>query len=199
MGDAEPVILRISSERSTKYLKTVAGAMSWQLREKGECRVRTIKSSPCNTAIKAVAILNSRVRAKGVDITFSVDPVFSSADKSDESSESTVIEMNVSAPDMSPPPIHAEYKVSGRQSDDKSIVSRLATALTAPAREGKAIRMRCIGALSVYRAVQASCVAKGNLYTNGMRAMVVPTWGTMDGDGKQVSLIYVDFWGEQRP
>jgi hypothetical protein len=42
----------------------------------------------------------------------------------------------------------------------------------------------------------ACCIAKGNVYSNGLESRVVPTWATLKGtDGSSsISLLQIDFW-----
>ena len=197
MPDTEEVILRISSSKDPGYVKRVAGAMAWQLRDKGFCKARAIKVDAVNTAIKAVAIVNQRVFQAG--LTLAIDPYLSSVESETETeTASTAIEMIVHDADCPRPGKFIDYKVSGKRTDDKSLVTRLAGAIASPVRKGAGIAMRCIGPSSVYRAMMASCIAKGYIYTNGMDAIIVPTWDSFSSDQEQpVSLIRLDFWGKK--
>ena len=44
-GMSDEVILRVSSNKEPTYVKKVAGAVGWQLREKGCCKARAVKGA----------------------------------------------------------------------------------------------------------------------------------------------------------
>lgn len=196
MGDTTGVVLRVSASKEPGYVKRVAGAISWQLRDKGFCKLRAVKVDAVNTATKAVAIINQRVSQAG--LKFAIDLVFSPAD-SDGNQTSTAIEMTVQDTANARPGEFVEYKVSG-QKNSGDVVAKLAGAIAAPVRQGKGVALRCIGPAAVYRAVTACCVSKGYIYTNGLDAVVVPTWDSLPSDReekKTVSLLQIEFWGEK--
>jgi stage V sporulation protein SpoVS len=142
-----------------------------------------------NTAIKAVAIVNQRVSAAGV--TLGVDLLFAKAEQT-----SMAVAMTIQEVTHARPAEFLEYRVSGRSDgDDKVLINKLAGAMASPVREQKGVRLRCIGASAVYRAIMACATAKGFICPNGLEAVVVPSWDTIGQDGKEVSLIQVDFWG----
>ena len=196
MGDTNQVVLRVSARKDPGYVKRVAGAISWQLRDNGFCKVRAVKVDAINTATKAIAIVNQRVSQAGLN--FAMDMVFSPTE-SESDQNSTAIEMTVQDADSTRPGEFVEYKVAGKKSADKDIIMRLAGAIAGPVRAGKGVRLRCIGPSSVYRAIMASCIAKGYIYANGLSAIVVPSWASMPSEeGKPpVSLLQVDFWGDK--
>ncbi len=192
MSENEEVILKIKSKKDSGYAKSVAGAMSWQLREQGFFKVRAVKADAVNTAVKAIAIVNQRV--SGV-VTLSMDLVFSQMDAS--SSDGTAIAMTVSDADSPRPEHFIEYKVSGKP-DEQDIATKLAGAIAAPVRDNKGVRMRCIGPNAVYRAIVACTIAKGYIYANGLEAVVVPTWDSVPQPGKEpISLIQIEFWSKK--
>lgn len=194
MSDQKDVVLRISSNKDPGYVKRVAGAMTWQLRDHGFCKARAVKVDAVSTATKAVAIVNQRVSQAGLN--FAMD-LFLSPAESESGTNSTAIEMVVHDADCTRPGEFVVYKVSGKRTGDKTLVTRLAGAIATPVRRGDGVSMRCIGPSAVYRAVMASCVAKGYIYTNGLDAIIVPTWQSIPSDDKPVSLIQLDFWGKK--
>jgi stage V sporulation protein SpoVS len=194
VDDNEEVVLKISSSKDPGYAKKVAGAMSWRLREHGYCKARAIKADAVNTAVKAIAIVNQRVKPAGV--TLGVDLLFAKAEQ-----EATAIAMTIHEVTQPRPAEFLDYRVSGRMSDDekaeKSIINKLAGAVASPVREQKGVRLRCIGPIAVYRAILACATAKGFICPNGLCSVVVPTWDTIDQpDSKVLSLIQVEFWGD---
>lgn len=191
----DDVVLKISASKESGYTKRVAGAMGWQLQEKGMLRARAVKSQAVSTATKAVAICNQRVAAAGVVLYMEL--LFSPAEN-DQGKPSTAIEMVIQEVDSSRPTEFVDYRVSGQQQEDKNVAMKLAEAIAAPVRDGKGVTMRCIGPSAVYRAILASTIARGLVFPNGVDALVVPTWDSMIGDqDKQISLIKVDFWGRK--
>jgi stage V sporulation protein SpoVS len=190
VGRADDIVLKVSSSKEPGYVKRVAGAMGWQLREHGLLKARAVKAIAVNTAVKAIAICNQRVNAAG--ITLCVDLLFDKAEK-----EATVVEMTVRETDAPKPAVFMEYRVSGKPDDNAT--AKLAEALAAPAREGKGVSMRCIGAAAVYRAILASTMARGLVFPNGMDAVVVPSWMSLpQTDAAPISLLNIDFWGVQK-
>lgn len=189
----EEVVLRIGASSEAGYTKRVAGAMGWRLREKGFFKARAVKQQAVNTAIKAIAIVNKRVAEAGV--VLSADLFFSQTDGVDARG-STAVEMTVHEVSSQPPAEFLDYRVSG-SGEDSAGVLKLAGAIAGPAREGKGIRLRCIGSGAVYKAVMACVTAKGYIYANGMEASFVPSWESMPGKDElsHVSLIRIDFWG----
>lgn len=195
MSDTGGVILRVSASKEPGYVRRVAGAMSWQLRDHGFCRARAVKVDAVNIATKAVAIVNQRVSQAG--LLLSMDLRLSPAE-SDDKKASTAIDMTVQDADCPRPEKFVEYKVSGKNGQ-KDVVTKLAGALAVPVRDGTGVRMRCIGPVAVYRAVMASCLAKGYIYSNGMDAIVVPTWDSISSTNPEkpsVSLLQIEFWGK---
>lgn len=215
MKNSNEVVLRIASKKGPEYVKNIAGAMGWQLREHGYCKARAIRANAVNTAVKAVSIVNGRTSwagmSFGIDVLFS--PVDSGRDLPDEINElaleqkeinqpttksSTAIEIHVYECNTNNKPADVvEYKVSGqyaRDNNDKS-ASKLASAISATAIKGKVVRLRCIGPSAVYRAVLACCIAKGSVYSNGLESKIIPTWATLKGtNGSSISLLQLDFW-----
>jgi stage V sporulation protein SpoVS len=105
--------------------------------------------------------------------------------------------MTVSDADCERPTDFIEYKVSGKP-EEENIASKLAGAIAAPVRDGKGVKMRCIGPSAVYRAVLACTIAKGYIYPNGLEAIVVPTWDSIQQPaGNPISLIQIEFWGKK--
>jgi len=194
----EEVVLKIRSCKDAKYTRKVAGAMSWQLREKGYCRARAVKMDAINTATKAVAIVNQWLASAG--LTMSMDPIFTPVENAKpENPEGTgehataIALMIEDASDLARPGEFLEYRVSGK--NDEEGVSKLAGAIAVPIRQGKGIRLSCIGPSAVYRAVKACTVAKGYVYPNGLKAVIVPAWGNLCSEDKDpISLIKIDFW-----
>ncbi len=190
----QEVILKIKSKKDSGYAKSVAGAMSWQLRERGFFKVRAVKADAVNTAVKAIAIVNQRV--SGV-VLLSMDIVFAHAEVA-VGTEATAIAMTVSDADSPRPTEFVEYKVSGKP-DEENVASKLAGAIAAPVRDGKGVRMRCIGPNAVYRAIIACTIAKGYIYPNGLESIVVPTWDSVPQPGKDpISLIQIEFWAKKQ-
>jgi len=175
MSNPDDVVLKVSSRQDPGYAKMVAGAMSWRLREDGCFRLRAVKTDAVNTSIKAIAIVNQRVMPVGVTLT--IDLNFAECEKG---KEATAIAMSVHEVCHPRPSEFIEYKVSGRK-DGEDLTAKLAGALAAPAREGKGVKMRCIGPGAVYRAIMASTIARGYIFPNSLEAIVVPTWDTMIG------------------
>lgn len=188
----DDVVLKVSSSKDKGYAKRVAGAITWRLRETGICKIRAVKMDAVSTAIKSIAIVNQRLVGTGVQ--FGMSPFFAKVDDGPEGS--TAIFMKVEEAPASKPEAFIEYKVSGKESEPET-EAKLAGAIAAPCREGKSIRLRCIGPAAVYRGVYASTIAKGYIYPNGLDAVVVPSWISMTGpDGGQISLIQLEFWGK---
>ena len=196
--EQKEVILKIRSCKDAQYTRKVAGAMSWQLREKGYCKVRAVKMDAINTATKAVAIVNQWLASAG--LTMSADPIFTPVENAQpENPEGTgehttaIALMIEDASELTRPSEFLEYRVSGKNDEDG--VSKLAGAIAVPIRQGKGIRLSCIGPSAVYRAIRACTVAKGYVYPNGLKAVVVPTWGNLTREDKDpISLIKIDFW-----
>lgn len=187
----EEVILRVKSKKDPGYAKIVAGAMTWQLREKGFFKVRAVKADAVNTAVKAIAIVNQRIIPI---VTLSMDLCF--ADTGGDK-DVTAIAMTVSDADGARPEAFVDYKVSGR-AEEENIASKLAGAIAVPVRAGNGVRMRCIGPNAVYRAILACTIAKGYVYPNGIESIVVPTWGSfIQPDKGPISLIQIEFWGKK--
>jgi stage V sporulation protein SpoVS len=197
----EEVILRISSKKDSSYVKKVAGAISWQLRENGYCKARAVKADAVNTAIKAVAIVNDRVSQAGM--AFVLDLFFSPADSGKQKNASTAIEIMIHELDeeeSSRPDEFVEYKVSGKKNDTDAS-KRLAVAISSRSNEKTGVRLRCIGPTSVYCAIKACCLAKGYVYPNGLQSIVVPLWSKLilPDDSIPVSFIQIDFWTRKLP
>jgi stage V sporulation protein SpoVS len=191
----EEIILRISSNAAPDYVKKVAGAMGWQLRENGMFKVRAVKTQAVNIATKAIAICNQRVSQAGVVLC--VEPVFGKADDADDKSV-TALEMVVQETIYPCPDKFLEYRVSGRKCDNK-ISPKLAEALAAPVRDGKGVEMKCIGPSAVYRAMLASTIARGLLFPNGMDAVIVPVWDSIPRENAPpLSMIKIRFWGKSK-
>ena len=193
--EKDEVVLRISSNKDSSYVKRVAGAVGWQLREKGYCKVRAVKADAVNTAIKAVAITNERVAQAGM--TFAIDLFFSAADSGKQKNASTVVEMVIHELEdgSSRPGDFVDYRVSGNCSNAKP-AKRLAEAISHRVDEKTGVRLRCIGPTAVYHAVKACCLAKGMVYSNGLQAVVVPTWSNFKPSEQEpvVKFILLDFW-----
>lgn len=194
-NETDEVVLKITSSKEPGYVKSVAGAMGWVLREKGYCKARAVKMDAVNTAIKSVAIVNQRVAQAG-GLVFEIDLFFSPAEN-DTGMPSTAIAMTVQATEAPRPEQFVEYKVSGKKESDDSLIARLAGAIATPVREGKGVKLRCIGPSAVYRAVMAATIAKGHIYPNGLASVVVPQWATIVDEGKAISLIELEFWGRK--
>lgn len=195
MADTNDVVLRVSANKEKGYVKRVAGAIAWQLREKGFCRVRAVKVDAINTATKAIAIVNQRVSRAG--LKFAIDMVFSPTD-ADGDHSSTAIEMTVQDTESTQPEEFVEYKVSGKKTSE-DIISKLSSAISIQVRNGKGVNLRCIGPYAVSRAITACCVSKGNIYTNGLNAIVIPSWDSLPSTEKgkpPISLLQISFWGE---
>jgi stage V sporulation protein SpoVS len=196
MANKEEVVLRVSSRKDAAYVKKVAGAVAWQLRENGYCKVRAVKADAVNTAIKAVAITNERLSQAGM--TFVLDLFFSAADSGKQKNASTVIEMTIHELEeaSSRPGNFVEYRVSGSKTQPKESSKRLAGAISSRADGDTGVRLRCIGPTSVYHAVKACCLAKGLAYSNGLQSIVVPTWSNFQPQEEKppVSFIQLDFW-----
>jgi stage V sporulation protein SpoVS len=194
--EEKETILKISSDKDPGYVKRVAGAMGWQLREKGYCKARAVKADAVNTAVKAVAIVNQRVSKAsraGSGLVFETDLFFSQTEN--DKTESTAIAMTVQEADSARPETFMDYKVGGHGDTSDDVVTRLAGAMAPPLREGKGVRLRCIGPGAVYRAIRACATAKGYVYPNGIALAVVPQWATMTQGSKAVSLISIEVWG----
>jgi len=192
------VLLKVSASQEDGYCKKVAGAISWRLRESEFCRLRAIKAEAINSAIKALAIVNGRLgKDQQKKIVFCFDPVFENI-KDDSGKSSLAISMKITEvfDNETPPAEFVEYKVSSKRDDDHE--NKLAGAIAAPVREGKGVRMRCIGKLSTYKCIYSSVLAKGYLYSYGLSSVMVPSWHTIQSDKSetgQISAIQIDFWG----
>ena len=194
----EEVILKVSASKDAGYAKRVAGAMSWRLREAGFFKARAVKQDAVNTAVKAVAICNQRVSAAGVVLYMEL---FFGKAENDDGSVATAIEMSVQEVDAPRPETFVDYRVSGKQDQDKNAAMKLAEAVAAPVREGKGVSMKCIGPAAVYRAIMASTIARGLVFPNGFSAVIVPSWDSLpqeDESKPPISLIKLDFWGKKQ-
>ena len=190
---SEAVILKIGSNKAPDYARRVAGAMTWQLREHGMFRARAVKSRAVSVAVSSIATCNKRVAAAGV--VLSVEPSFSAT----EEARSNAIEMVVKESESERPAEMLEYKVSGKRRYDKNLAVKLAEALAVPARGGKGIVMKCIGAAAAYRAMLGATMARGLIYPNGMDAVVVPFWETIiEENGSNTSVLLLEFWPKKR-
>lgn len=196
MEQEEEVILKVSSSKEKGYAKKVAAAMGWRLREVGYCRARAIKETAVNSAIKAVAITNERVKQAGVKL--GIAPVFGKAEAADDPA-AVAICMMVEAANGKPPEKSSECKVSGKKTDgnDHEAATRLATAINGMAMSGKRVCLKCIGSDAVYRAVMGCVMARSNGYANGMKSEIIPTWETVQTKTGRTSLIRIDFWYEK--
>lgn len=190
---SEEVVLKISANKDPGYAKRVAGAMGWQLREKGFVKARAIKQDAINSATKALAICNQRAAA--ADVILCMDMFFS---KSENDEGGTAIEMTIKENDAQRPAEFVEYKVSGKPDQEKNVAMCLAEAIAAPVRDGKGVSLKCIGPAAVYKAVLASTIAKGLIFPNGFEAIVIPAWQSLQQDNlPPISLINIDFWGRK--
>lgn len=193
----EEIVLKVSACKEPGYAKKVAGAMSWRLREKGFFKARAVKQDAVSTATKAVAICNQRVAAAGVVLFMEL---FFSKAENDDGNVATAIEMNVQEVDMPRPEVFVDYRVSGKQDQDKNAAMKLAEAIAAPVRDGKGVAMACIGPAAVYRGMMASTIARGLVFPNGFESVVVPSWASLpneDPEKPPISLIKLEFWGRK--
>ena len=62
--------IKIRRRQGTEYVKSVAGAIGWQLREFGFCKIRAAGAVAVHVGVKAVAINNRRLQAAGVTLGF---------------------------------------------------------------------------------------------------------------------------------
>lgn len=204
----EDVILKVSASKEPGYAKRVAGAMAWQLREKGFVKARAVKQDAVNSAIKALAICNQRAAA--ADVVLYMELFFSKAEndlpepKEGEQPEqepaATAIEMNIQENDAPRPAEFVEYKVSGKPDQERNLAMCLAEAIAAPVKSDKGVSMKCIGPAAVYRGVLASTIARGLIFPNGYDSIVIPTWASLPQEDKNlppISLINIDFWGRK--
>lgn len=188
----EEVILKVSASKDAGYSKRVAGAMGWQLREKGFVKARAIKQDAVNSATKAIAICNQRAAA--ADVVLKVVLFFGKADVEGDSS-ATAIEMTIQENDAVRPEQFIEYKVSGKPDQEKNVAMCLAEAIAAPAKDGKGVSLKCIGPGAVYRAIMASTIARGLVFPSGFDCIVIPSWQSIPQDDlPPLSLINIDFW-----
>ena len=202
MLNNKDIILRIASSKDQDYAKKVAGAIGWRLREQGLCKVRAIKMTAVNTAVKALAIVNQRIEQ--ANMTMGIDPFFGEVNDGKDEENSTAIVMTIREVQIDGTKEIIEYKVSGKQevgtATDSDLATKLAGAIAGAVRQGKTVRMRCIGPASVYRAIYAATIAKGFIYPNGYESMIIPTWTTMPSiveGGPLISLLQLDFIGSK--
>lgn len=192
----ENIVLKISASHEEGYCKKVAGAISWRLRESGFCRLRAIKAEAVNSAIKALAIINGRLSREDKKIVFCIDPIFENIkDESGKTSLAVSMKITEVFENETPPNDFVEYKVSSKRDDHEN---KLAGAIVAPVRDGKGVRMRCIGKLATYKCLYSSIIAKGTMYSYGVGVIMVPTWHTIQSDKSetgQISAIQLDVWG----
>ena len=194
--DQQEVILKISGSKDAGYAKKVAGAMTWRLREVGFCKARAVKQDAVNSAIKALAICNERVAEAGM--SFCVDLTFSEAINT-EGKTATAIEMIIQEADPERPEVFLDFKVSGKSEQDKNVVKNLAEAVAGRVREGKGIKMKCIGPAAVYRAIMASTIARGLIFPNGYDCVIVPKWDTIERENAPpISFLNIAFWGKKK-
>lgn len=184
----EDVVLKICASKEPGYTKKVASAIGWRLRDVGFCKMRSVKEASTNTAIKAIAICNQRVAL--AEVVLGMDLSFSRV------SEATAIEILVEDVGQGRPEKTVEFRVSGKNVGD-SLNGKLAEAISQSCLDGNRVSMKCIGPAAVYRAIIASTLAKGVIFSNGLSAIVVPTWSSLPSEvpGKEISLISIDFWG----
>lgn len=183
------VVLKISASKEPGYAKRVSAAMSWRLRECGFVKARCVKEISTNTAIKAVASCNQKV--KEANVLLGINLFYSKINN-----QTTAIEMIVEDVfDRPCPDKHVEYRVSGKNDSEK----KLAEAITEACLSGNKVSLKCIGSSAVYKATMASVDAKGKVFSSGYSALIVPKWETVlvvhEGVEKEVSLINIDFIG----
>ena len=188
------VILKVSGSKAPDYAKKVAGAMLWRLREQGFVKVRAVKRDAVNATIKALAICNQRVAP--ANVVLGMELFFSKTEKQDIKF-STAIEMMIQEIDLRGVNF-LEYRVSGKEEADRTTALKLAEAISVPVKEGKTVSLKCIGPIAVYKAILASTIARGLIYTNGMQAFVIPTWESLPRENlPPISLIRLDFIGKK--
>ncbi len=191
--DLNEIILKISSSKESGYSKKVAGAIGWRLRETGLCSLRAVKMVSCNTAIKAIAIVNKKVSQAGAK--FAINACFASTEKENKEDSTAIAIELFDVSEYKLPNEFLEYKVSGEENDDENIVTKLSGAIAPVIRGGKGISLRCIGPAAVYRALKACIVTKGYVYSNGIELICVPIWASIAGqNGKDISLIQIDVY-----
>jgi len=195
MDIKEEIILKVSSSKAPGYAKRVAGAMLWQLREHGFVKVRAVKRDAVNSAVKALAICNQRVAS--ANILFGMELFFSKTEKQDVRL-ATAIEILIQETDIKNGKEFVEYRVSGKEENDRTSALKLAEAIAVPVKEGKGVSLKCIGGVAVYKAILASTIARGLIYTNGMQAFVIPSWeSVLREGGSPISLLRLDFAGKK--
>ena len=169
------------------------GAMQWRLREKGFFKARAIREVPISTAIKAIATLNEKVSV--VNVVLEADVSFSKfdGDMGGREKAPTVVEMLVKESDEELPRNLKEFKVSAKDTSEAAIV-KLSKAILMACGSGRGVRLRCVGSASIFKAIMACIIAKGNLFSSGKTSKLVPQWLTIIEDEKPISSILIDFW-----
>jgi stage V sporulation protein SpoVS len=167
--------------------------MQWRLREKGFFKARAIREVPVSTAIKAIATLNERVSS--VDVVLEADVSFAKfdGDPGGRQKAPTVIEMLVKESDEEVPRNLPEFKVSAKDTSEAGIV-KLSKAISMACGSGRGVRLRCMGAGSIFKAIMACIIAKGQMFSSGKTSRLVPQWLTIIEDEKPISSILIDFW-----
>jgi stage V sporulation protein SpoVS len=198
----EEVVLRISGKYEKGYVKRVAGAICWRLRDVGVAYLRAVKKEAIYNAIKAVARAQTKVAQADVVLAVDFSLVEAQPGKgwtaSDSSRGEHAVEMTVREVTSEKPEEFVEYKVSGKFGDgiDKE-ADKLSAAICPLLRDGKGARLRCIGASSVNKGVRGIIVAKGQSYANGIVLDATPVWTHMPGEGGKNDsyIIVIDVWG----
>jgi stage V sporulation protein SpoVS len=178
-------ILKIGAGKDPGYAKRVAGAMTWQLRERGMFLVRAVKSRAVSIAVSSVATCNKRISA--ANVVLGIEPSFFETER-----KTMAIEMLVKEVDPERPAEILEYRVSGKRRHDRSLTEKLSQALLGPVLHGKGIAMKCIGSVATCRAIEAVVMARGAL---NQETVLVPFWETIiEEDGSNTSVLSLEFW-----
>jgi len=191
----DDVVLKVSgSKRGQEYTKSVANAICWRLRDAGFCKACAVKMDAVNTAIKAIATTNKKVQKAGV--VLSVD--LSLADVPAKEGEPLKgVSMTIQETPIPKPAQFVEYKVSGKGDGLEELAVKLAYSVASLIRQGKGVKLRCLGPASVYKAVLAVITAKKGLLGERTELAAVPEWSSLTkaGSSETVSLIVIHLWG----
>ena len=187
MATTKPRVLKVSGKKTKEYTKKVSGALGWQLRENGFCRMDAGSPTAVYNAVKAVSTCNAMVEKAGVVLCADLSL------RDIEANGTTIrgMEMMVREVFEERPGNFIEFRVSS--SSDEMHVAR---AIVAKTDAGNGVDIKCAGETAVNKCVNSVIMANHILKESGKKMVFVPKWGTAstnDGSG-EISIITVEAW-----
>lgn len=182
--------LKISGKPGKEYVKKVAGAIGWQLREFGFCKFRAAGVLAVHVGIKASAINNRRLHAAGVTLGFEASHSELGLQNKNKKDLTYVTEILIAEVTHARPGAFHEFRISSEGDPEN-----LGRAISSKIKNNYGCRLKCIGAQTVYNAVEGLIRAKGELFENGLRVTTVPYWEVSTGyDDTSVNVLCMDAW-----